>query len=143
MLEVLARTAPSSIFAGVDWWALLYAAALGTVMSLITTGRNRNAQRAAGEALTSWWTVVPDTLVAAVTAALATAVVPVWYPPARSFSGVSLLASFSGVLAPKLWDWVAANGLDTLLDWLAQRASGAVRARLAAREGDKHDDSKT
>ena len=140
------QTEPVSLLAGVDWRVMAYAAGMATLMSVLVTLRARNLQRAAGHPLTSWSTVIPDTLLGGLIGVIAAIVIPELYRPLRTFAGVTLLAGVGGVLGPRVTDWVAQRGLDTLLDWAASGAGRwsqavAQRRRPGGGEADGNSDN--
>lgn len=132
-----------NIFAGLDLWVVLYAAAMALVASLLTTSRMRNAQRLRGLPLSSWWTTLPDTGAGAFVGTLAAVAVPKFVPAFDNFTGVSLLAAGGGILGPKFWDLVSSdNALKSILVALAQAATGPLGklvASAAAQQQPKKD----
>ena len=121
-------TTPASLLAGVDWPVMVYAAGLATLMSVLVTLRARNLQRAAGQPLTSWSTVIPDTLLGGLVGVMLATIAPEVYKPLRSFAGVTLLAGVGGVLGPRVTDWVGTHGMETALDWIGSGAGRLAQA---------------
>jgi hypothetical protein len=132
-----------SIFAAFDPWVALYAAVMATLISLLLTGRARNAQRALGLPLSSWWAVIPDTGLGTLLGTGAALWLPQIWPVLNTITGVGLVAGVGGVLGPKFWDVVRSRGLDLLLDLLAVTVAGPVSKVLASRQkgGDQNGNS--
>ncbi|ULH17332.1 hypothetical protein MF271_19270 (plasmid) [Deinococcus sp. KNUC1210] len=130
-----------SIFQGLDLSVILYAAGMAALISVLTTWRSRNAQRARGLPLSPWLTVIPDMLIGTITGVIFALVGPVLYKPLHSLAGITTLAGAGGVLGPKIWDLISARGLDLGLTWLASAVAGplaALATRAAAKDGDSN-----
>ncbi|MDV6376356.1 hypothetical protein [Deinococcus arenicola] len=123
-----------SIFAGLDWGLVIYAALMAAVMSTMMTLRARNAQRAAGQTLTPWTTLIPDTVVGMITGTALALGVPDLVPRLGSISGITLLAGAGGVLGPQVWDLVVRDGRGLLVRWLA----GLVKSPTVTQWAEQH-----
>lgn len=138
------QTAPVSLLAGVDWLVIGYAAGMATLMSVLVTLRARNLQHAAGQPLTPWTAIIPDTLLGGLIGVMAALIVPEFIKSLRTFAGTTLLAGVGGILGPRVTDWVGSHGLSLALDWVA---SGTGRLADAARKrqggGDDGQDANT
>lgn len=131
-----------SILAGVDWQVLAYAAGMAAIMSLLTTLRARRLQHEAGVPLSSWMSLIPDTLLGGIIGAAFAVAIPEYIKPLKTFVGTFVLAGLGGILGPRVTDWISANGLDTLLDYLGSGA-GRLSKAVAGRKGGGHDGGKT
>ncbi|UQN05431.1 hypothetical protein [Deinococcus sp. QL22] len=132
-----------SIFAAVDWYLVLYAAGMGAVMSLLITWRERNAQRSRNLPLSSWASLIPDTLIASLSGTFAALMLAARFPALRTFEGIGFVSAVAGVVGPAVWDWIRVNGKDTLFEWAGSMATGGLKklAEAAAkRKGGPPDD---
>lgn len=126
-----------SFFASVDWQLVAYAAFVGAVMSLLQTWRDRNAQKAKNLPLSPWSTLLPDTLIAALTGTFGSMLIAAKWQALNTFEGIGGLSAFFGTIAPMIWAWAKANGWETLIDALAGATSGGLQklAEAAAKRG--------
>lgn len=131
-----------AFLAAVDWSLVAYAAGMGALMSLLMTWRTRNAQKARDLPLSPWTTLIPDTLIAMVTATLGTLGITAKFPALRTFEGVGLVAAALAVLGPQLWDVITTSGKDAVLTWAAKSLGGPLQALAdaAKRKGGPPDD---
>jgi FtsH-binding integral membrane protein len=127
-----------SIFKNLDWQVVLYAASMAIVMSIVMTWRARNHQKAAGLALASWTSLVPDTIIGTITGTVAAIGVPLVVPVLQTFLGVTACAGVGGVLGPKLWDFIQGNGMGIFKAWIANAFTGLGKAMATATK-DKED----
>lgn len=124
-----------SIFAGLDVWVIGYAAFMATLVSVLTTLRSRNAQRARGLPLSPWWTLIPDTGLGSIAGTFLAIGVPTHVPLLNNFSGVGFLAGAGGAAGPYLWDLLSSKkGAEMILDAFAAYAAGPLAKFLAARQ---------
>ena len=130
------QTEPASLLADVDWPVMVYAAGMATLMSVLVTLRARNLQRAAGQPLTGWTAVIPDTLLGGLIGVMFALAVPELVKSLKTFAGVTLLAGVGGVLGPRVTDWVALHGIDIALDWLSG-GTGRLAQAAARRRAEK------
>jgi hypothetical protein len=131
-------TGSPSLLAGVDWMVIAYAAGMATLMSVLVTLRARNLQQAAGNPLSSWVSVIPDTLLGGLIGVMFALLIPEFVKALKTFAGVTLLAGVGGVLGPRVTDWVGLHGMETVLDWAASGAgkfSEAVAKRRSVEGG--------
>ena len=136
-------TTPASLLAGVDWLVVGYAFGMATLMSVLVTLRARNLQRAAGQALTSWSAIIPDTLLGGLIGVMFALAVPELVKSLKTFAGVTLLAGVGGVLGPRVTDWVALHGIDIALDWIGSGAGRLAQAVAKRREEGGGDDGES
>lgn len=136
---------PASLLQNVDWLILGYAAGMATLMSILVTLRARNQQAATGKPLSSWASVIPDTLLGGLIGVMFALFIPELVKSLKTFSGITLLAGVGGVLGPRVTDWIGLHGLEAALDWAASGAgkfSQAVAKRRAGEaEHEKPDDT--
>ncbi|UQN06266.1 hypothetical protein [Deinococcus sp. QL22] len=136
-----------SIFAAVDWYLVLYAAGMGAVMSLLMTWRERNAQKSRNLPLSPWTSLIPEILIASFTGTFTALMVAARFPALRTFEGVGFVAAVAGVIGPAVWDWIRANGRQTLLEWAGSMATGGLKklADIAAKhnKGGPPDDQQS
>ena len=85
------------IFAGLDPYVVLYAAAMAFVASGLNIWQERNAQRVQGLPLSSWLSGIPDTLIGMFFGTALGVFVPPHVPLLNNLSGVTAIVGGVGI----------------------------------------------
>ena len=130
------------IFAGLDPYVVVYAAAMALMISVLETWRNRNAQRAMGLPLSSWKSAIPETLIGMLIGTFLGVFVAPHVPILNNLAGVTGMCGAGGILGPKLWALFSNRGLNAALSMVPGPVLGTFAKALAAQNKEVVPDDK-
>ena len=126
---------PDSILREVDFFALLVALGVASLLSLLSTLRARGIQAALNKPLTPLTAVLNDTLLGGILGGFGAMYVVHEVEAFHSGPALLLLAGLFSSFAPNLTDWLREDGVD-IVKRLLKRFAGALGEALDEEEKD-------
>lgn len=128
-----------SLLSGVQWGDVLYAFAMGALVSVLMTLREHNGSPEAGRPRLQFSRLLVDTLIAGILGTGGALFLIGMFPKLATFAGLTLLSGAIGAIGPKGADWFRNNGLKVGLAWVGSQA-GAFSKAVAAQGGGDDDE---